>query len=551
MKVLSLFLKSSVFTFSIAVITGVLSGLCLTGIIKVIHDAIDTKMADPQSLIITFLILWSSYGITSFFAVKTIVELSEDVILYLRKMVSDKILKASFQSMEMQKHQLLTVLTSDINQISNGINRLPNIITAVAMIVGCIVYMIVISWQLLAMFTLLILLALFFYNLPMHAYKERMHQSRTIQNKLFGYFEALIYGLKELSLSGKLRESFKEDYLYPAGEEQRAHNVHGTIRLTLISKWGEMLLLMGLGVMLFMIQLYGWSTFQDYAKFLTVALFLLPALQRFGGFLPVIGKMNVSLDQIEKQGIELDENKEDRNVKLELVTTANERLIELKDVTFSYFHAHEKKFFELGPINFTIKKGELIYLIGGNGSGKSTLAKVLCGLYMPETGKVYYGGQEINSSNLAAYRENYGAIFFDFYLFDQLTHIRSEFWKERVNEYLQLLELDKKVQIVGDQLSTTNLSTGQRKRLALLMCLLEDKPFYLFDEWAASQDPHYKNVFYKRILPDLKELGKTVFVITHDEQYFDCADRIMSMREGKLVKETLPEDILSFYRDNG
>lgn len=548
MKVLSLFIKSSLLTFIIATITGVLSGFCLTGIIQVIHEAIDTKMTDPNPLIIRFFAIWIGYGVTSFLSVKTIVELSEDVILYLRKMVSDKILKASFQSMEMEKNRLLTILTSDINTISNGINRLPNVITAAAMIIGCIAYMTFISWQLLAMFILLILIALFFYNLPMRAYKNRMEQSRDLQNKLFGYFEALIYGLKELALSQKLRKSFQKDHLHPASVQQRDHNVHGSIRLTLISKWGEMLMLVGLGGMLFMIQIYGWSSFQDFSKFLTVALFLIPALQRVSGFLPVIGKMNVSFEQIEKQGITLDENIESRDGALPVDISSDEELIRLEDVTFSYFHADEKKFFQLGPINFTINKGELIYLIGGNGSGKSTLAKVLCGLYMPESGKVFYGGEEVTKENLSAYREQYGAIFFDFYLFDQLTHIKTNYWKQKAKEYLNQLELSNKVEIKNDQLSTTKLSTGQRKRLALLMCLLEDKPFYLFDEWAASQDPHYKNVFYNIILPDLKKLGKTVFVITHDEQYFQNADRIMSLREGKLVTESIPEDILSFYK---
>lgn len=548
MKILSLFIKSSLFTFILAAVTGVLSGLCLTGIIQVIHEGIDTKMEDWTWLMIRFFVLWAAYGLTSYISVKTITELSEDIILYLRRMVSDKILKASFQSMEMEKTRLLTILTNDIMIVSNGINRLPNVITAAAMIVGCVVYMAFISWQLLVMFALLMMIALFFYNLPMHAYKNRMEQSRELQNKLFGYFEALIYGLKELSLSKKLRKSFKENQLYPASKAQRDHNVHGSIRLTLISKWGEMLLLVGLGSMLFMIQLYGWSTFQDFSKFLTVALFLLPAMQRVSGFLPVIGKMNVSLEQIEKQGIALEANEEERKEVNAPEVPPQGELIRLEAVTFSYFHSDEKKFFQLGPISFTINKGELIYLIGGNGSGKSTLAKVLCGLYMPEEGSVYFGGEAVTADNLASYRELYGAIFFDFYLFDQLTHIKSDYWREKAQEYLKQLELDGKVEIKNDQLSTTQLSTGQRKRLALLMSLLEDKPFYLFDEWAASQDPHYKNVFYNVILPDLKKLGKTVFVITHDEQYFQNADRIMSLREGKLVTESIPEDILSFYK---
>ena len=547
MKIFPLFIKSSPFTFILAMVTGTLSGLCTSGIVYVIHQAIDSKMVDPEWLIYQFLFLWLGYGVTSYLSVTTITKLSEKVIMELRQIISQKILNASFQSMEMERNRLFTILTVDIDTISSGFNRMPNLITAGAMIVGSVVYMGYLSIQLLLMFVVLILLALLFFKLPLNAYNKRMRESRDIQTRLFSYFEALISGLKELSLSMKLRTSFKEDLLYPACEAQKNHNIQASVRLAFISKWGEMLMLFGLGFMLIVISEFGVSSFEDFAKFLTVALFLIPALQRVSGFLPLLGKMKISMEQINKAGLSLDQSAEINETVLPIVPKEDTPLISLKDVTFSYFHAEEKKFFQLGPINLDIKQGEIVYLIGGNGSGKSTLAKVLCGLYAPETGHVEYAGNPIVSTNIDEYRESYSAIFFDFYLFEQLNHIKSEFWREKTEEYLVMLELDKKVRIEGDKLSTTALSTGQRKRLALLMSLLEDKLVYLFDEWAASQDPYYKNVFYKKILPDLKALGKTLFIITHDEQYFDCADRILLLQSGQLVKEDLPEDLISFY----
>jgi putative pyoverdin transport system ATP-binding/permease protein len=547
MKIFPLFIKSSLFVFILSIITGVLSGLCMTGMIYVIHQAIDSHMENTSRLVYEFLFVWLGYGVTSYLSVTTMTRMSEEVIMELRKIMSQKVLQASFQSMEMEKNRLFTILTSDIGAISNGFNRMPNVVTAAAMIVGCVAYMGFISVQLLLMFIVLIVVALLFFKLPMQAYNERMRDSRAIETRLFSYFEGIINGLKELSLSKKLRHSFKEDLLYPACEAQKDHNIKGSVRLAFISKWGEMLLLLGLALMLVVIDRFGVSTFEDFAKFLTVALFLIPALQRVSGFLPVLGKMNVSLEQIDQVGLSLDKSAEINKNTDPIVPVVDQPLISLKEVTFSYFHEEEKKFFQLGPINLDIKQGEIVYLIGGNGSGKSTLAKVLCGLYAPETGHVEYAGNTITSNNIDEYREYYSAIFFDFYLFEQLNHIKSDFWKEKAQEYLVMLELDKKVKIEGDKLSTTSLSTGQRKRLALLMSLLEDKPIYLFDEWAASQDPYYKNVFYNKILPDLKALGKTLFIITHDEQYFDCADRILLLQSGKLVKEDLPKDIISFY----
>ena len=547
MKIFPLLIKSSIFIFIVAIVTGVLSGLAMTGIIYVIHEALDTRMANPPILIIEFLLIWLTYGVTSYFSVTTITHLSEGVVLELRKNLSEKILKASFQSMEMERNRLFTILTSDVATISVGFQRLPNVITAAAMIIGCVGYMGYISIELLLMFVILIVLALLFFKLPMQSYNKRMRESRGIETRLFSYFEGLIHGLKELALSLKLRTSFKEDFLYPTFEAQKQENVKGNIKLTFISKWGEMLLLLGLGAMLLVINQFDVSSFDAFAKFLTVALFLIPALQRVSGYLPVLGRMNIAIEQIDEVGFALDQSANTNIVTVPIVAHMDKPLISVHDVTFSYFHAEEKKFFELGPINLEITQGEIVYLIGGNGSGKSTLAKVLCGLYTPEKGHLEYAGNVIDATNIDEYREFYGAIFFDFYLFDQLGHIKSQLWKEKVREYLALLELEKKVKIDGVKLSTTSLSTGQRKRLALLMSLMEDKPIYLFDEWAASQDPYYKNVFYKKILPDLKALGKTLFIITHDEQYFDCADRILLLQSGRLVKENLPKDIISFY----
>ncbi|MFY0598812.1 MAG: cyclic peptide export ABC transporter [Cyclobacteriaceae bacterium] len=547
MKIFSLFLKDSPFTFLVAIITGVLSGTTITYLIKTIQTGLKTDMTDPIWLIGSFVAWWVGYGVTSFLSVKTMTNLSENVVLDLRKMVSSKILRASFQSMEMEKNRLFTILTNDISTISTAINKLPNVITGASMIVGCVIYMAFISPELFIMFLVLLAVAFIFFKMPMNAYRGRMRESRDIQNRLFGYFEALIYGLKELSLSRNLRKSFKEDVLYPACEDQRDYNMVARVRLTFISKWGEMLLLMGLGAMLYVVWQFGISSMEEYGRFLVVALFLIPALQRVSNFLPNLGKIDIALEQINQAGFSLDQNAQVEKELIELKPNVAEPLIRLQDITFSYFHADEKKFFQLGPISFDITEGEIVYLIGGNGSGKSTLAKVLCGLYAPESGSIYYSGNKIDTDNIDSYREAYSAIFFDFYLFDHLNHIKSDFWKNKAVEYLELLELDKKVKIENDKLSTTSLSTGQRKRLALLISLLEDKPFYLFDEWAAGQDPYYKNIFYKRILPDMKSMGKTLFIVTHDEQYFDCADRILFLQEGKLVDKSLSNDVISAY----
>jgi putative ATP-binding cassette transporter len=222
--------------------------------------------------------------------------------------------------------------------------------------------------------------------------------------------------------------------------------------------------------------------------------------------------------------------------------------LELKGVIHTYHREQEDSHFVLGPIDLVFQPGELVFLVGGNGSGKSTLAKILAGLYVPEAGEIRLNDKVITDENRDEYRQLFSAVFADFYLFDNLLGLNNANLDAQAEEYLEQLHLHHKVKVRNGSLSTTAVSQGQRKRLALLTAYLEDRPFYLFDEWAADQDPYFKGVFYTQLLPDLKSRGKTVLVISHDDKYFDAADRIIKLDYGKLAapsEETLPDKVLA------
>ncbi|HDR9605677.1 TPA: ATP-binding cassette domain-containing protein, partial [Burkholderia aenigmatica] len=170
----------------------------------------------------------------------------------------------------------------------------------------------------------------------------------------------------------------------------------------------------------------------------------------------------------------------------------------------------------------------------------------LTGLYEPEEGTIEVDGRTIGWRERAAYRQRFSAVFNDFHLFDALLGIvdpddpsRAQA-DARANALVAKLALDHKVKVVDGAFSTRALSTGQRKRLALVVAYLEDRPFYLFDEWAADQDPSFKAVFYEQLLPELRARGKAVIVITHDDRYFDLADRLLKLDNGRIVSDTTP-----------
>ena len=187
----------------------------------------------------------------------------------------------------------------------------------------------------------------------------------------------------------------------------------------------------------------------------------------------------------------------------------------------------------MGPVDEEIRRGEILFLVGGNGSGKTTLLKLLTALYRPIQGCIRVDGLEIVPANVQAYRNLFSAIFSDFHLFDKLHGLR-DVAPERVDELLRLMEISDKTTFGSGRFSTTNLSTGQRKRLALVVSYLEDKLVYVFDEVAADQDPHFRQYFYETMLPELKRTLKTVVVVSHDDRYFHVADRVLEMDYGKF-----------------
>lgn len=550
MKIIGLLIKSSAWRFTVAAIASFISGASLTAVIYLINEAIKTEMAEPGKLIWRFLGTLLIYVVTSILGAYLITLLSQIVIQNMRLTISNKILKASFHKLEYQTKRLFTILTDDINTISAIIIKLPAIFTAVATVLGCFGYMLMISWPLFGLFMVIFLLAFLLYRLPLNSYGERLRKTRNHQNVLFGYFEGLIYGLKELTINKKFRSLYTKEIIEPLTEEQKKHQVIGKTTVEIFSRWGEVILFLGIGGILVLIKETGITSYDVMVQFLTVTVFTIAPLSRITRVLPDFQRINIALEQIDTAGLDLEKDKkvylEEDNTKI-FPTNLSEPIISLKNVTYSYYHSEEEKFFKLGPVNLDVKPGQVTFLIGGNGSGKSTLAKVLCGLYPPEQGEVAHYGKKVTDENVENFRDQFNVIFADFYLFNEIIHIPQTVIDEKAMEYLKLLELDKKVEIVNKKLTTTNLSTGQRKRLALLVSYLEDKPIYLFDEWAAGLDPYYKKIFYKKLIPDLKARGKTVFAITHDESYFDCADEVIMLKEGQLLESHLLHDQLQEF----
>jgi putative ATP-binding cassette transporter len=268
-------------------------------------------------------------------------------------------------------------------------------------------------------------------------------------------------------------------------------------------------------------------------KLTTAVLFIIGPVTSLTSTLSVATNARVAIENLARTERQLDEAIRPTPPARELPETFSE--IALRGVRFQFADPRQGEPFTVGPLDLTLRAGELVFITGGNGSGKSTLLRLLTALYRPQEGVIALDGLAVEDAAGQAYRDLFSAVFSDAHLFRKLYGIRDAS-PERIAGLLELLELDGKTGVVDGRFTHLDLSAGQRKRVALLVSLLEDRPIHVFDEWAAEQDPEFRARFYREILPRLRESGKTVVVVTHDDRYFDVADRTLKMEYGRFVE---------------
>ncbi|MER2513270.1 MAG: cyclic peptide export ABC transporter, partial [Nitrosomonas ureae] len=395
-----------------------------------------------------------------------------------------------------------------------------------------LVYMAFLSWQVF----LLALLVIGFGSLGYHLAHLRAIQHLDIaaeeQDNLFAYFRSLTDGAKELRLNRGKRTAFYNDVLGQSIEKVRKERTLGMSIFVASAGWGNFLIYAFIGMVLFMLV----GDVPDRTLIMTgyalVFVYMLGPLEALLLNIPRANLAQVSAERIDEITRSMSSS-ESQTHRIELPPLQS---IRLESVLHRYYHEQKDEMFTLGPIDLQFHPGEIIFLVGGNGSGKTTLAKLLVGLYPPEEGKIILNETTIDDVNRDYYRQFFSTIFSDFHLFDRLLETSHETdLDKKGNELLTKLHLQHKVKVQGGAFTTLTLSQGQRKRLALAITYLENRPFLVFDEWAADQDPVFKEIFYHELLPELRAMGKTILVISHDDRYFHLADRLIRMENGRLT----------------
>lgn len=518
-----------------------LSGACNAGLIAMVNLALQGTDARASWLIWAFGALVAGRLVTNFIAQLTQAHFAQQNSARLRRELVEKILAVPLRNLEdIGSARLMVALTEDVLVMTEAMLAVPTFAVNVAILLGGAVYLGWLSWHVLMMMGVFIVLGAVAYRILIRSGFSHLFAARDEQDRLFKHFRELTEGMKELKLHRERRGVFFSENIFGSTERYKKHALGAEFRFILAHNWSHLLFFTLVGLILFLLPKIENVSPAALTGYVVATLYLMGPLSGVLGSISLFGRASAALAKIEQLGLKLaQEAGDDCPIARTSQLPAFER-IELVDVTRSYHREKEDDRFTLGPIRLEFRPGELIYLVGGNGSGKSTLAKVITGLYAPESGTIKVNGRPITDQNRDDYRQLFSAVFADFYLFDNLLGTSGRDLDTQAREYLALLHLDHKVKVKDGALSTTALSQGQRKRLALLNAYLEDRPFYLFDEWASDQDPLFKEVFYTQLLPELKSRNKTVLVITHDDHYFHLADRIIKLDYGKIDVHAAP-----------
>ena len=431
---------------------------------------------------------------------------------------------------------IYNTLTQEVNRVAGTSLDLIEDLQAALMLVFCIAYMFWLSplGGLATSVTVTIgASAYFFQDRPA---SRKIAASRVLEGTFFARVADLLRGFKELRLNSE-RATDLEQNISSLAERTRRLSLEAERLFTVSFVTSQTFIFLLLGFLVIVLPVMVENSAIVVFQFLTVVLFALSPLERLLGNYPGISRARVSLDRIRLLETELGQAvdpaeripPQNRFVGFERIRL-NRVTAELRDRS----PTDGSEAFHLGPVDLEIDRGEVLFISGGNGSGKTTLISILCGLRRPTNGELMVDDETITADNEVEFRNLFAAVFADFHLFNELYGLMTRD-QSLLAELLSEYGLRHRTGVEDGVFTTLALSTGQRRRLALCVTLFEDRPVFLFDEFAADQDPHHRAMFYEDLLPRLRSQGKTVIAITHDETRFDLCDRLVRMDTGRIV----------------
>lgn len=487
------------------------------------------------------LIAWAAFG-TAFLvyylanqlALVRATTLIEERLNDLRLQLAEKLRQSELLAVDrIGRGRLYGLVAKETNHLSVTFPLIMDAVQQVVLLTVALLYLLYLSPAAFLCFALAVMGGVYGYKAINNRFRRILGLVETLQAQMLDAIADIIHGSKELRLNARRSEGVAKAY-------RKRSNMLEVMLVRTIDHWVSLILLGSLVTFALLgVVAFGFPAFVSghtviVFQLVPVLLFCLGTLTKTVAQSPMFVRAEFGLQSIlaverelaAAKGISTDEARQHAHAFRSFET------IDFREIGFTY-PAQQGGGYRVGPLSLTLSRGEVVFLVGGNGSGKSTALRMMCGLYPLASGRIDVDGHAIEGAELGGYRELFSAIFVDFHLFDRLYGL-ERIDPDRVNALIDEMGLAGKVRFTDGRFSQLHLSTGQRKRLALIAAVLEDRPIYVFDEWSAEQDVHFREYFYETFIPKLKAAGKLVIAATHDERYWGVADRVVRMDLGRI-----------------
>ncbi|CAA9202365.1 cyclic peptide export ABC transporter [Flavobacterium collinsii] len=505
------------------------------GIVYIINNVISGKegfLTDYIGIVFISVVVYT-YLLNIIFQ-KKINKRSFEVLYENEKKIFDKILKTSLITLEKLGAQRFYTAIEDLRIFSTFPEVVTHSINSLLMLILCMMYLFTLSVSsALVVIALMVTIAVIYFFV-INTMSQKVGNLRKYNEYYYKYVDDVIKGFKGFKLSTQRRDNLMGNHLAPNRENAKELDFkinYVFLSINLISQYGLYLVI---GVILFLLPEVGLLKREDVISYVVVLLFISGPINNLINMQNIYTRLMVANTRI--KNFLKDFDTVEATTEVHNMTPKVFDSLVFSDISFAYENDTAEKTFALGPINLSIEKGEMIFIIGGNGSGKSTFINILTGLYQPSEGEVILNKQQYIKGNTDT-QNLISAVFTDNHIFSQNYDNYSLEQNKEYQELLKIMELDKVILDDKEDSARRPFSKGQSKRMSLIFALLEDKPILVLDEWAADQDPHFRKYFYENLLPKLKQEGKTIIAVTHDDTYFKHADRILKFDYGEIVKD--------------
>lgn len=534
MEFMQLIFKDKWKIFILIVLLGLLTGGIHVGLFielnRIIAGLVKTGKTEIWNFLIAFILLVTYMALNRILS-KRMIYFSQGVIHDFRIRLMRSVTKLSYEKMIPQKEILSSAITKDTVALSQAALSSVYLITSTVTVAGCLVYLGFISFKMLSIVFAVILLGVCIYLPNLSKSNINLKHAREYEDHLFHHVNEVIEGFREIKINPGKGHEIIEGPLLASSNDTYKYSSRGLSGYFSHSLTGQFLFYMILLVLLFSGNVWFNMQIPILISCVFIILYLAGPLESIVVLLPSLGTGNIAAARLNNLLI----STENKKTSSSAVAVSVFEELRFQGVRFTYGlekHGVKSRFY-LGPIDFVIKKGDVIFIYGGNGSGKTTFFHLMLGLLIAEHGDILLNNKKLSKEE--SVNSLFAPVFSDFYLFDKLYGL-SGIDMEKVVYYLNLFEMNEKVKFEHDRFSTLDLSTGQRKRLALISVLLENRPVLFLDEWAADQDPLFREKFYNMIIPSLKKEGFTILAITHDDKYYHTSDALYKMEMGQLFQ---------------